>query len=74
MPLIKSIKKLFTTFKYEELYNLHISDAIVLLKKERPGLYIIIYRETDLIPFGKLYDTIRLFTNAENKVTSYYYG
>lgn len=74
MPLIKSIKKLFHTFKYEELHGLHISDAIKIIKKERPGLYICVYEPGDPVPFGRMRDTIHLFIDAEYKVISHHYG
>lgn len=74
MPLIKYIKKLFHTFKYEELHSLHISDAIKIIKKEKPGLYIYVYEPGDPIPFGRMRDTIHLFIDSEYKVISYHYG
>ncbi len=74
MPLIKAIKNLFSTFKFEELQGLHISDAITRLKKEHPGIHIIIYRENEYVPFGRMHDTLRIFVNSENKVISYHRG
>jgi hypothetical protein len=62
--------KIFNNHK--NIIGLNITDALKRIKTENPGIYTVVYRNSDKLPDNPLNNTIYIFIDKESIVTSFY--
>lgn len=67
---VKYICNIFN--KHKDIIGLNITEALQGIKKENPGIYTVVYRNSDTLPDNPLKNTVYIFIDKENNVTSFY--